>query len=455
MKNYKLYILTLILVLASQTLLAIDGWWEKVETKNKPEDRSTPSMDWFTENKVIMFGGFGYYPENRDSLDQTEFWIFDYEQRDWIKSQITLPFTYNKFEKYRYIKGNMVNLFDGTMLASFGELNRSSQNDSSLWTLDVLKNKWELIKTEYSNPSFQSKYSNIDFNKIKDGIFMGGLSHGNIYSHKTKKWTFVQEGCRSGSNEDCVQLSNGKLLKVSKSENFLPYDENKPLEEQVFKIKYFDYDSLMWYPVIKGNEENAKSLNPKYIERSSINVGNGKVMFVHSFKTDDFTNSKYSKTSKLFDFNQLENPVRDMVTDTNGPDAKHRWYSVCKLAKDKVLLYGGDIIPNNSSQWPIIPHQTWVFHIDPSLTDVEYVQIDKKERTKKLVVNNSFEIETLNETLKNHTMTDLLGNPVTDYKIENGMISTKVTMNLPNGTYLFQFELSNREKFTYLLLVNQ
>lgn len=454
MKNYRIYILALLLVMTSQYLLAIDGWWEKVETKNKPIDRITPSMDWFTNNKVIMHGGFGYAQEGKDSLDQTEFWIFDYNQRDWIKSQITLPFPYNKFAKFRYIKGSMVNLSEGTMAFCFQEkATPYALTDSSLWILNVDQEKWERIQQKSTGPAVNDNKKFVDFYKIQDSVIFGSSSYGYTYNHTTKDWIQAPEGCNS-SKDDCATLGNGKLLKVSKVEEFYPYEPSVPIEQQNFKYKFYNYENREWIPLLKGNELKFKYINSYQLQKNSINIGKGKVMFLYTANEYSPGFFEYLKDSHLFDYNQLDNPVSIMNIDTIGPDANHQGFSICKLSKDKILFYGGGIRPVTSSLPPTIPHQTWVFHIDPSLTDVEYVEINKKERTKKIVISNSFEIETLNETLKNHTLTDLLGNSITNFQIESGLISTKVSLNLPNGTYMFQFELNNREKYTYLLLVN-
>ncbi len=454
MKKIHIFIL---FALSIQISYANDGWWEKIGTKHLPTLRILPSLDIVTENKVIMFGGSGYADEGKDSLNQNEFWIFDYEQKDWILTDIKYPFPYNKALKFNYHKGNMVNLYDGTMLVTFGEKSSDYKMlDSSLYTLDVFNQKWTLIRQAFLGPA--SKSHDVFYFKLKDSFVLGAVSGSSMgfwdyYNHSKYSWSPTNTTSRP-ENTDCAQISNGKVLIARKGYNYLPYDPNIPIDDQDFKFYYMEYPKYNPIPILRGNDSSYLYVNSIFSRQHAVNIGVGKVKFVHSFLEYLGLNGEFSKQSHLFDFSNLDKPVRIMNIDTIGPPAETRNFAICKLAKDKILFYGGWISPGNSALPEIIPHQTWVFHIDPSITNIETTELGGQFKIKKLLIDKSFSILTLNDKILNHKLIDLMGNSIPNYTIEEGILNTKVQLDVPNGAYSFTFELINGDKYNYLLLVN-
>lgn len=460
MKNYRIYILALLLIIASQYLLAIDGWWEKIETKNKPRHRIIPAMDSFTENKAIMFGGDRSFEDTTFTLPiQNEFWIFDYEQKDWIRTEIKFPFNYSepKDGNDYYRLGQMVRLHEGKMLVSFSEkFNKDVNKDSSLWTFDVESQKWERIQQTNPGPERTDPNQKMYFIRVSDDFVLGTMIYAYssicyLYVHEFKDWLSVPVSYKW--EETTTQISEGKVLFVQNKDakDYKPHDPTNPNSAPYCKYRYFNIENLSNNNIYKGNEGIALDVNNKYqyiFTQNAFNIEKGKIMFLQS-ALDKGTN--FRKYSHLFDFSKLDSPIRIAVIDTNQmPGINLRDYSTCKISNNKVLLYGGNF---DSLNLGVKSNETWVFHTDPSLSSVAYAVIDNKNKNQKLLVQNSFNIETLNESIQYHQLTDLLGNKINNYTIEESLLTTKVTLSVTNGTYYFNFKLSNGNIYTFLLLV--
>jgi hypothetical protein len=455
-------IFLIILFLSLNAAKASDGWWERIDTPHNPENRARPAMDIISENKVLMFGGYGYYPYQRDSLKQNEFWIFDYNQKDWIKTNIKFPFEYQERydeKKLRHALGSMANIEDGKMLISFGEKQTSfKETDSTLWELNVNTENWIFNKQNSWPYSSNDNVNPIYYYKLNDSLFITSAYNNSEIYNLNKRNSLPTDGFGNFKNYTCAVLGNGKFLMTNNLDNFKPYDPFIPIYEQVIKFWYFDVNNPNWelHPILNGNEyKYARQLNSNVISliSNAVNLTMGKVKFVHSFNEVLPDRYQFSKNSHIFDFSNLGNPLRLMNIDTIGPPAEMRGFTLSKLAKDKILFYGGWIDPGSSQLPLIIPPQTWVFHIDPEITNVEVIDLDKKVKTKQIMIDSKFEIMTLNDKIIKHKLFDLLGNEINNYKVEDGLVNTSINLTVPNGTYLFTFELINGEKFNFLILV--
>ncbi len=458
-------IILIILFISLNASKASDGWWERIDTPHKPENRLYPAMDIVSENKVLMFGGKGYYPSDRDSLKQNEFWVFDYNQKDWIKTNIKFPFEYKERydeKKLRHAMGSMANIDDGNMLISFGEKQTIfKETDSSLWVLNVNTGKWIFNKQNYRPMSSNENSNPIYYYKLNDSLFIiSFLDNCNIYNHN-KLNRFPTDNFWNFKNFTCVVLGDGKFLLTkdltSNGNDFIPYNPNIPIEDQEFKFLYFDVNDPKWEfkPILNGNQAIANNLTSTIalLRFNAVNIAKGKVKFVHSLDSNYNDNVNLSKKSHLFELSNSESTIRLMDIDTIGPPAEMRGFTLSKLSKDKILYYGGNIRPLSSGEFPIIPPQTWVFHIDPSITNVEVIDLDKKIKTKEIMIENNFEIMTLNDKIIKHNLYDLIGNEIMTYIVDVGLINTSINLNVPNGTYIFTFELINGDRYNYLILV--
>lgn len=457
-------IILIILFLSLNAAKASDGWWERIDTPHNPENRARPAMDIISENKVLMFGGYGYYPYQRDSLKQNEFWIFDYNQKDWIKTNIKFPFEYQERydeKKLRHAIGSMANIEDGKMLISFGEKQTNfKETDSSLWVLNVNTENWIFNKQNSWPYSSNDNVNPIYYYKLNDSLFITSAYNNSEIYNLNKRNSLPTDGFGNFKNYTCAVLGNGKFLMTSNNEDFIPYNPNIPIYEQEYKFWYFDVNDPKWEfkPILNGNQSKYSYLtsSPRILIKNAINLAKGKVMFVHSvdsIKLNQNAINVFNKDCNLFNINNLSHPISLMNVDTIGPPSNMRFFTLSKLAKDKILFYGGNITPSSSDLLPIIPPQTWVFHIDPSITNVEVIDLGNKIKTKHIMIENKFEIMTLNDKIVKHNLYDLLGNEVNTYKVEDGLINTSINLNVPNGTYLFTFELINGERYNYLILV--
>ncbi len=443
----KIYTTLFVAFFATQIMYCYDGWWEKIETKNIPSRRVYPAIASYEDNKLIMFGGSGYY--KTDTIKQDEIWLFNYETKEWTLTDIKFPLPYNLEKGMKYRNGNICKVLDNKILFAYNE--RASGYtifDSSLWLLDVYKKTWKHLRFN-NNPDFNPTTNDFIGLVPLTNSRVIGLQNDCLYDLETLIIDFAKAKYNIFYT-DFAPLGHNRVLVSKKGDSFKQYNPNLSIYDQDFKFRIYDDsrpDSIgkLVY-IFKTNYPEFMKISHIDALNSAFNVGEGKVMYFQSQNQESF---EYSKDSYIFEVTDTDTTMRLVqLRDEVRPPVGLRSYAACKIAKDKILLYGGWYrIPNTNNFDET--NDVWIFHISPDLASIE-IKPNTITKSHKISTERTITINS-ESRIVNTNLYDMIGNPLESYRVREEASYYKIDFELPKGIYCFTAIFENGEKHNFLI----
>lgn len=452
MKNYRIYLLALLFVIASQSLFAIDGWWEKVQTKNAPSPRYAYTLINIAAGKVLLIGGKDTVKNNPEYSKKlnSEFWLFDYNSKDWIKLDITIPdYLYDSYAKHLPDE-IFCKLRENKLLAYFQDKVTLSY-DSATWVIDLEKLTWiKLTNTNYTYQNAQYKMTN-----LKDSIILqhsvqkttDAVMGRFIFDERKMRWKLIESNCDTcyfrKIEGQMVNIADGKALYYGGHSPswIVPEDEDQ--------INYwlFDYSKLQWFRLTQRSYELYEDKKYKYIEGSSVVKLFDNVAFIANGVDRFATKEKLNDTTFLYD---IKNKVLNKVMNIEGKQPSPRMSVSTELQRGKALMFGTAELSEKLTSTNLI-NDTWIFHADESLS-VEGLE-NKTQQIRKIIVENKLLItqDLLDSRIiENAVLYNLVGSEVNGLELN----ANEIKFNCMKGTYLLKLTLSNKEIVDFIIIKN-
>lgn len=436
------------LVLASQTLLAIDGYWEKVQTKNAPSPRYPGTLINIGNGRIAMLGSDTNFFASREHKKQilTEIWIFDINKKDWEKVDFAFPD--EVWQNYQYYQPGQTQVFvkykENQILAHFSRYMKSYEFDSTTWIIDLEKKEWKSIVNK--NPKGKPDYHYYQIGYLNEGsVVLYGLDKNKttcrsyIFEDSVKKWVAIDpEFYGEVFIRDFVTLRNfgeGKIIAYG----------GLPIGDRYIdsiNLWQFEKKTMIWTKLVDKPLDSLVSgnlvpifENVGFVTKNSLTTGKNKFI-------------KYNSDSYSFDFKN-KSFMNKMNIDGEGL-ISNRQTRCEQLVQGQVLLFGGGNFKEGGIPLELF-NDTWIFHADPALSveglESKNTKIRKVFVDKKLLITQDW---LDNRQIESATLLNLLGSEVGGIELTGN----EVKFDCAAGTYLLSIKLDNQEEIRFVIIKN-
>ncbi len=412
-------LLLLFILFSATNIFAHNGKWTQMHPETSPPPRADYGMAYIGDDKVMIFGGYSYYPDTpTETVNDT--WIYDLSENTWTEIHTDI-----KPQKRKLFQ--MSKLEDGKVLVFGGDYESHFYADDT-WIFDFETLSWNEVSCSY-HPGIRDRGVMAYIGDGKALLYSGWPGPVDYYNDA---WIF-----------DCQSMTWDSVNSTS------PPPTNCGIgRERAQMCRYNDSSVLMYggYDGCKSQKDNwffDREFNkwigdlpqPNNYRRDSGDMGyltSGKILLFGGCSIVDSlypSVTAYSNDTWIFDISDTS--WNELFLDEH-PSGRS-FHEMANIGEGKVLLFSG-IVDGNLEEYPT----TWLFEYEPN--DVEENENSKTAGIIQIADRVSISIPSDNSI---HTpelkIVDICGRDIfVDYSSANSAVSTRIefsTLGLAAGVY--------------------
>ena len=409
-------LLLLFIFFSATNVFAHNGKWTQMHPETSPPPRADYGMAYLGDDKVMIFGGYSYYPDTpTETVNDT--WIYDLSENTWTEIITDIK------PEPRYIFV-MSRLEDGKAIL-FGGVSEESLYLGDTWIFDSNELSWTEIHPEKSpKKRDRAMMAYLGDNKV---LMFSGVD-GEIYSPET--WIFDYNRlawdsiavpappARFGGRErgQISELNDNMIFLFGGYDGWYSLNDNWVYDRDLNK-----WDSLLISP---NNFKRSSGAMAKLKDNLILLFGGSTI-----YDTTKFDRTEYDDDTWIFDYSKQS--WKELLLD-EYPKGRVL-HQMSFISEGKALLFSGVI----DGYLEAIP-TTWLFEYEPN--DIEENENDK---TAGIIQSGNKVIISITSDNSIHTpelnIVDICGREIfVDYSFSNSADSSRIEFSasgLAAGVY--------------------